>query len=96
MRFNNKKKCKSIYGIVEDDLIEDLKGFPIYIVNKMIEYQTDQGNDPDVDVFRYSASESCENGGFDWDGTKEGFDFWEEIIEYRNFDHFLTIYKDEI
>ena len=96
MRFNNKKKCKSIYGIVEDDLIEDLEGFPIYIVNKMIEYQTDQGNDADVDVFRYSASEPRENGGFDWGGTKEGLDFWAEIIEYRNFDHFLTIYKDEI
>lgn len=73
--------------ITGKDLIGDIKGFPIEVVEKMIERQVEQGDKADVDVFQYTAT-----GGFFWDETTEGCGFWSEVIINKNFDLFFEKY----
>lgn len=87
------------YRVMESDLIGDLKGFPIEVVERIVEYQVYQGNKADVSVFSEDLTRDKACGGFDWEDTKEGFVFWESVIDYKNFDLFFERYpkakKDE-
>lgn len=82
------------YCIKKSDLIGDIKDFPIEIVEKMIEEQVKQGCDPDVKVFQNNIIACADNGGFDWDETKEGDDFWECVISRRMFHLFFEKYPN--
>lgn len=71
----------------------DLHGFPLEIIDKMIERQVEQGNTPDVSVFesyRYDGSY-----GFSWFKTQERHSFWRSVIEGRNFDVFFEKYPKQ-
>lgn len=81
------------YKITKDDLIGEIKNFPIEIVEKMIEEQTKQGNEPNVFIFQRCNSENRKRGGFDWDLTKNGLTFWEDVIFFKNFDLFFDAYS---
>lgn len=74
----------------------ELTGFPIEVVNKMLEYQVQQGNPKDVTVFENLARSSHKVGGFTWDKTIEGQDFWLSVILYFNFDIFFEKYPKSI
>ncbi len=69
-----------------------IKDFPKEVVEKMLEYQVAQGNLKDVGVFenRFFADYPC--GGFDWQDTIEGEDFWEKVLVNRKFDVFFEKY----
>ena len=41
-----------MYKVKQSDLIGDIKGFPIEVVQKMVERQVEQGNKADVTVFQ--------------------------------------------
>ena len=41
-----------MYKVTEKDLIGDLEGFPIEVVQKMLKKQVEQGNMEDVTVFQ--------------------------------------------
>ena len=69
-----------------------IEGFPIEIVNKMIQRQVEQGNPPNIEVFKNTNWESVDGGGFSWDKTVEGGEFWEDIIFNENFNIFFERY----
>ena len=77
----------SNYKVTEKDLIKDLEGFPIEVVEKMLEKQKLQKGCTDITVLQNII---C--GGFQWDITSEGFEFWEGIILRKDFSLFFTKY----
>lgn len=73
----------------------NLEGFPLEIVDKMIERQVEQGNEPNVSVFEDLRGHSKSDGGFDWQLTqeeKDGYGFWLEVISNRDFNLFFQKY----
>jgi hypothetical protein len=70
----------------------DIKCFPIEIVDKIIERQVEQGNEPDLAVFQRNICRNKRNGGFDWEDTVEGASFWYEVINKERFDVFFEKY----
>ena len=56
------------------------KDLPIDIQNRMLDYQEEQGNKRDSSVFERYIETNSNFGGFDWDHTKEGFEYWYEIV----------------
>jgi hypothetical protein len=77
----------SNYKVTEKDLIKGLKGFPIEVVEKMLEKQQLQRG--------YTNIKSLQDtilGGFQWDITSEGFGFWKEVIIRKDFSLFFTKY----
>lgn len=80
--------------ITEKDLIGRLEGFPIQVVEKMLERQVQQGNIEDITVFQCSISADKIQGGFTWDNTVEKHDFWLEVISNHNFELFFQKYLD--
>lgn len=80
------------YKVTEKDLIGDIKDFPIEVVQKMVDYQVEQGNEAYVTVFQTDRLEYRGHGGFNWDKTKEGLDFWHKVIEHKDFNLFFHKY----
>ena len=80
------------YIVTTNDLIGNISNFPIEIVQKMVDYQVKQGNEPDVVTFQMNCFMSKDYGGFDWDETDEGTNFWNEVISLNNFDVFFKKY----
>lgn len=76
------------YKVKPEDLIGEIKGFPIEIVQKMVDYQVAQGNKADVTVFQKLATASRLDGGFNWLETEEYMD-WMGIIYHEEFSIFF-------
>lgn len=71
----------------------DLKGFPEEIVESMLDYQEEQGNERDVTVFEKDRFlGGYEGDGFVWAETVEGYGFWHEVIVNKNFDLYFDKY----
>lgn len=81
-------ETNNTYKVKPEDLIGEIEGFPIKIVQKMVDYQVAQGNKADVTVFQKSNTASKRNKGFDWDKTKENT-AWIGIIMCKDFDIFF-------
>lgn len=79
------------YKVKQEDLIGELYGFPIEVVQAMVGKQVRQGNRADVSAFQDDRSLGG-NKGFCWDRTKEGAPFWEEVIDEMDFDIFFEKY----
>ena len=69
-----------------------IKDFPQEIVEKMLEYQVQQGNQRNVEVFEDFKYANLENKGFNWEETPEGSKFWTEVIDYKFFSLFFEKY----
>lgn len=67
-----------------------LEGFPKEIIARMLECQVEQENKRDISVFEENRTSYCQ--GFIWDKSKEGYDFWDEVIRYKHFDLFFKKY----
>jgi len=80
------------YKIQQEDLIGQIAGFPLEVVQRMVEEQVKQGNKADVSVFQENEINSVSEGGFDWRGTSEGNDFWNKVIVGKNFVLFFEKY----
>ena len=81
-----------MYKVKQSDLIGDIKGFPIEVVQKMVERQVEQGNEADVAVFQKNKNAGSSVGGIDWMEQEEN-DFWRDIIMGGNFDVFFQRYR---
>lgn len=82
------------YKAIEDnDAIRRLKGFPTEVIRAMIREQLIQGNASDVSVFQACKSCGALRGGFNWNATSQGFDFWERVVEKEDFAYFFKGYK---
>lgn len=75
-----------------EDLIGDIKGFPIEVVKAMMVKQAIANGFANARVFQENRSASSNGGGFNWDETPEGWDFWNDVIRNRNFDRFFKGY----
>ena len=82
--------CKAIK---DDDAIRDLTGFPTEVIRAMLREQVIQGNTMNVKVFQSFKSRDAWNGGFDWNATSQGFDFWERVVGKEDFAYFFKKYK---
>lgn len=66
--------------------------FPTEVVQKMLEYQKEQGNEEyGVEVFE--ELKTAGSRGFSWSRTREGSDFWGDVIDNKNFDRFFEVFK---
>ena len=83
---------KQTIKITEKDCIEQLKGVPVPIVQRMVECQVEQGNPANIAVFQRNINACVHMGGFDWENTKEGFYNWKNALQHKNFDEFLKKY----
>lgn len=73
----------------------DLKCFPEEVVEKMLERQVEQGNPRDVAVFEKDRWADQQAGGFDWCSSPEEDNFWEDIIEDKDFETFFKYYPKQ-
>lgn len=75
-----------MYGIEEIDFIDeaklqgDIENLHIEIVKRMLYEQMLQDNEIDIEVFIDSADADLTDGGFDWDETDAGYEFWDEVL----------------
>jgi hypothetical protein len=69
-----------------------LIGFPKEVIARMLECQVEQGNKRDISVFEERISTGYIYKGFDWHKTKEGCNFWFNVIKGKNFNVFFKIY----
>lgn len=81
--------------VYPEDLVGDINGFPIEIVQHMVNEQVLQGNFPDVTVFQKVNYRAKDTGGFDWNLSKDGDTFWNEVITYRNFELYFKKYPKQ-
>lgn len=70
-------------GVLEGDL----SGVDRRIVLKMLNNQKKQGNLEDITVFEKCRTATKELGGFNWDETEEGFEFWDEVLTGKKSSH---------
>ena len=82
------------FHITRDDMIGELKGFPVGVVVRMLEETEWQGNKPDVKVFQHNNHRGKGLGGFKWSKTNIGHAFWEDVIFNKNFDKFYKEYPE--
>ena len=73
----------------------DLYGFPLEVIDKMIERQVKHGNPANVKVFEDRATVDKDSKGFTWSATEEGSEFWGEIVTEKAFDLFFKKYPKE-
>lgn len=73
--------------VTEQDLKGKIANFPIEVVQKMVDYQEEQGRKADPSVFAESLL-----AGFRWNRTPEGVAWWNDIITHRNFSKFFEKY----
>ena len=66
--------------------------FPREIVEKMLKNQVKQGNKRNITVFEKNRTRYVGGGGFAWEKTTEGYEFWNLVISYRKFHHFFEKY----
>lgn len=59
------------------------------IADRMMQCQKEQGNVPNLDVFLRDPTTSCWKGGFIWAHTKEGREYWNELLVDKLSNHYL-------
>ena len=80
------------YKVKQEDLVGELLDFPIEVVQKMVERQVEQGNEPDVTIFQKDCRATRLERGFTWQSTIEGDAFWYITIAQNRFDEFFKRY----
>lgn len=85
---------EKIYKVVNEDLVDELREFPLTVVQKMIEHQVMQGNPANVKVFQADPTAERSEGGFVWEDSPEGWDFWDKVIEGMEFNVFFERYPE--
>lgn len=82
------------YKITQANLVGEIEGFPIKVVEKMIERQVEQGFEANVKVFQRKKTAGAGLKGFSWNESREGQDFWHDVIMKRKFDIFFAKYPE--
>lgn len=88
MNINNKTQ---VYQVKQSDLTGRISGFPIEVVQKMVERQVEQKGKADIKSFQESRYD-----GFAWDLTIEGGSFWSDVIIGENFNSFFSKYPHKL
>ena len=82
------------YNITKKDMIGELTGFPLGVVVRMLEETEWQGNKPDISAFQRVVTANSQEGGFDWDASAKGNEFWYNVLMNLDFDRFFKVYPD--
>lgn len=90
--FSRRNLNSNPYGLTKDDLKGGIKDFPMGVVVRMMEEQEKQYKRSDIEAFQEHVTRIV--GGFDWEGTCEGWDFWAEVINNKDFDLFFKEYPE--
>jgi len=69
-------------------------GFPMPVIEAMLREQVRQGNNSRIDIFKVSKSTGKNGGGFKWEETQQGRNFWGRVINLNNFDVFFEKYPE--
>lgn len=80
------------YIVKPEELKGEISNFPIQIVQKMVDYQVEQGNKANVEIFQLHNQMTRKGGGFDWNETVEGKSFWVNVIVNEYFNLFFQLY----
>lgn len=59
------------------------------IADRMMNYQIEQGNPPNLDIFLRNPVEGQFGGGFIWDNTQEGHAYWDTLLVGKLINHHL-------
>ncbi|MCD0480366.1 hypothetical protein LPB90_18160 [Chryseobacterium sp. LC2016-29] len=75
----------------------DIADFPKEIIVAMLEWQTMQEYKFDISIFENDRLSGAYNylPGFQWSETLEGFEFWHDVIFYKEFEVFFDLYPDK-
>lgn len=76
---------KPMISITKEDLIGQIAGFPLKVVEAMVANQAKQGNPANVKVFQDKVDASFVEGGFSWNKSAEGQLFWSKVINGKQF-----------
>lgn len=57
-----------------------IQTLPPEIKQKILKYQVMHGNKPDLKVLEMNPRAESWSGGFSWDSSKEGFEYWNNIL----------------
>jgi hypothetical protein len=68
---------------------------PKEIQVKMLDYQEQQGNKRDADIFRKKLDAYIIEGGFVWSDTPEEYTFWYDVLIRENYDIFFQRYPKQ-
>ena len=69
----------------------ELRGFPKEVVERMLFWQETHTGVRDISVFEEDVSTHSYRGGFNWEDTTEGYEFWADVIYHKNFDRFYEV-----
>lgn len=73
--------------VEQSDLVGEIKYFPIEVVQEMVNEQVKQGNYADVSAF--ARCKTSIHPCFDWKLSNLGWEFWNNVINEKNFDLFF-------
>jgi hypothetical protein len=75
----------------------DIADFPKEIIAAMLEWQVMQEYKFDISIFENDRLSGAYNSlpGFQWSETLEGFEFWHDVIFYKDFEVFFEMYPDK-
>jgi len=75
----------------------DIAEFPKEIILAMLEWQTMQEYKFDISIFENDRLSGAYNSlpGFQWSETLEGFEFWNDVIFYKEFEVFFDLYPEK-
>lgn len=57
-----------------------IQSLPAEIKQKILRYQVKDGNKPDLKVIEMNPRAGSWGGGFSWGSSKEGFEYWNNIL----------------
>lgn len=77
------------------ELIQSLNDLPSEIKELIQQRQIDAGNKADLSVFIKNKCANTYNCGFDWENTKEGRYFWQNLFIDKEYYKFYTIHREK-
>ena len=92
IKINNKMTTEELESYTPKG---NLKRFPKEIISRMLDCQEEQGNPRDVSIFENRVTSEQYNKGFAWDETKEGYNFWYDVINNKDFNLFFEKYPKQ-
>lgn len=84
--------------VEEKDLVGDIEGFPIEVVQWLVGEQVRQGNNANASVFQRDIYADKVRGGINWDECpeeEEEDDFCVKVLNYKNFEVLFDKYPKQ-
>lgn len=78
------------YIVKPEDLKEKIKDFPLEVVQRMVNCHIEQYGE--IDLKDIISASVIPEGLFEWSKTQEGLEFWNDVINHKNFDLFFKKY----